>query len=78
MITIGTMNILDSFTPYYLTTRPFSLSAVNHNAGCKAAMLNVVMSLAVIVMLLLLTLLFTTHPAGGAVGDHHLHDAAAD
>ena len=60
MITIGTMNILDSFTPCYLTTGPFLPSAVNYNAGCKAAMLNVVMSLAVIVTLLFLTPLFTT------------------
>ena len=44
MITIGTMNILDSFTPCYLTTGPFSPSAVNYNAGCKAAMLNVALT----------------------------------
>ncbi|CAD6233084.1 unnamed protein product [Miscanthus lutarioriparius] len=32
------MNILDSFTPCYLTTGPFSPSAVNYNAGdCNAA-----------------------------------------
>ena len=45
------MNILDSFTPCYLTTVPFAPPAVNYNDGCKAAMLNVVMSLAVIVSL---------------------------
>ncbi|XBI69801.1 hypothetical protein VPH35_064435 [Triticum aestivum] len=62
MIAIGTMNILGSFTSCYLTTGPFSRSAVNYNAGCKTAMSNVVMSLAVMVTLLFLTPLFHYTP----------------
>ncbi|VAI09138.1 unnamed protein product [Triticum turgidum subsp. durum] len=62
MIAIGTMNILGSFTSCYLTTGPFSRSAVNYNAGCKTAMSNVIMSLAVMVTLLFLTPLFHYTP----------------
>ncbi|CAM0871392.1 unnamed protein product [Alopecurus aequalis] len=62
MIAIGTMNILGSFTSCYLTTGPFSRSAVNYNAGCKTAMSNVVMSLAVMITLLFLTPLFHYTP----------------
>ncbi|KAG2543315.1 hypothetical protein PVAP13_9NG738700 [Panicum virgatum] len=62
MIAIGTMNIVGSFTSCYLTTGPFSRSAVNYNAGCKTAMSNVVMSLAVMFTLLFLTPLFHYTP----------------
>lgn len=62
MIAIGTMNVLGSLTSCYLTTGPFSRSAVNYNAGCKTAMSNVVMSLAVMVTLLFLTPLFHYTP----------------
>jgi sulfate transporter 3 len=62
MIAIGTMNILGSFTSCYLTTGPFSRSAVNYNAGCKTAMSNVIMSLAVMITLLFLTPLFHYTP----------------
>ena len=41
---------------------PFSRSAVNYNAGCKTAMSNVVMSLAVMLTLLFLTPLFHYTP----------------
>ncbi|ONL93823.1 Sulfate transporter 3.1 [Zea mays] len=62
MIAIGTMNVLGSLTSCYLTTGPFSRSAVNYNAGCRTAMSNVVMSLAVMVTLLFLTPLFHYTP----------------
>ncbi|XP_062209958.1 sulfate transporter 3.1-like [Phragmites australis] len=62
MIAIGTMNILGSFTSCYLTTGPFSRSAVNYNAGCKTAMSNVIMSAAVMITLLFLTPLFYYTP----------------
>lgn len=41
---------------------PFSRSAVNYNAGCKTAMSNVIMSLAVMFTLLFLTPLFHYTP----------------
>ncbi|KAG6537610.1 hypothetical protein ZIOFF_002705 [Zingiber officinale] len=41
---------------------PFSRSAVNYNAGCKTAMSNVVMSVAVLITLLFLTPLFHYTP----------------
>ncbi|MED6161870.1 Sulfate transporter 3.1 [Stylosanthes scabra] len=62
MIAIGTMNILGSFTSCYLTTGPFSRSAVNYNAGCKTAVSNIVMSIAVMLTLLFLTPLFHYTP----------------
>uniref|UniRef100_J3LK86 STAS domain-containing protein n=2 Tax=Oryza brachyantha TaxID=4533 RepID=J3LK86_ORYBR len=62
MIAIGTMNIVGSLTSCYLTTGPFSRSAVNFNAGCKTAMSNVVMSVAVMITLLFLTPLFHYTP----------------
>lgn len=62
MIAIGTMNIIGSFTSCYLTTGPFSRSAVNYNAGCKTAMSNVIMSLAVMFTLLFMTPLFHYTP----------------
>lgn len=41
---------------------PFSRSAVNYNAGCKTAMSNIVMALAVMITLLFLTPLFYYTP----------------
>ncbi|CAN1291615.1 Sulfate transporter 3.1 [Linum perenne] len=52
MIAIGTMNIVGSCASCYLTTGPFSRSAVNFNAGCKTAVSNIVMALAVMLTLL--------------------------
>ncbi|KAF1898099.1 hypothetical protein Lal_00032863 [Lupinus albus] len=62
MIAFGTMNILGSFTSCYLTTGPFSRSAVNYNAGCKTAASNIVMAIAVMLTLLFLTPLFHYTP----------------
>ncbi|KAJ9188093.1 hypothetical protein P3X46_003486 [Hevea brasiliensis] len=62
MIAIGTMNIVGSCTSCYLTTGPFSRSAVNFNAGCKTAVSNIVMALAVMMTLLFLTPLFHYTP----------------
>ncbi|KAF9682917.1 hypothetical protein SADUNF_Sadunf05G0157700 [Salix dunnii] len=45
-----------------LAPRPFSRSAVNFNAGCKTAVSNIVMALAVMVTLLFLTPLFHYTP----------------
>ncbi|ONI25081.1 hypothetical protein PRUPE_2G279100 [Prunus persica] len=62
MIAIGMMNIAGSCTSCYLTTGPFSISAVKYNAGCKTAMSNVVMAIAVMFTLLFLTPLFHYTP----------------
>ncbi|KAM3373720.1 sulfate transporter 3.1 isoform X1 [Capsicum galapagoense] len=62
MIAFGMMNIVGSCTSCYLTTGPFSRSAVNFNAGCKTAVSNIVMALAVMVTLMLLTPLFHFTP----------------
>ncbi|XP_074582136.1 sulfate transporter 3.1-like [Curcuma longa] len=62
MVAFGTMNMVGSLTSCYLTTGPFSRSAVNYNAGCKTAMSNVVMSVAVMITLLFLTPLFHYTP----------------
>ncbi|RDX84891.1 Sulfate transporter 3.1 [Mucuna pruriens] len=62
MIAIGTMNVVGSFTSCYLTTGPFSRSAVNYNAGCKTAASNIIMSIAVMLTLLFLTPLFHYTP----------------
>ncbi|KAF7804728.1 sulfate transporter 3.1 [Senna tora] len=62
MIAIGTMNVVGSFTSCYLTTGPFSRSAVNYNAGCKTAVSNIVMAIAVMLTLLFLTPLFHYTP----------------
>nr|XP_043635594.1 sulfate transporter 3.1-like [Erigeron canadensis] len=62
MIAFGMMNIAGSCTSCYLTTGPFSRSAVNFNAGCKTAVSNIVMALAVMVTLLFLTPLFHYTP----------------
>ncbi|KAK4344234.1 hypothetical protein RND71_037328 [Anisodus tanguticus] len=62
MIAIGLMNIVGSFTSCYLTTGPFSKTAVNHNAGCKSQMSNVVMSMCMLLTLLFLAPLFGYTP----------------
>lgn len=62
MIAFGMMNIAGSFTSCYLTTGPFSRSAVNYNAGCKTAVSNIVMAIAVMFTLLFLTPLFHYTP----------------
>ncbi|CAN6558439.1 unnamed protein product [Malus baccata var. baccata] len=62
MIAIGMMNIAGSCTSCYLTTGPFSRSAVNYNAGCKTAMSNVIMAIAMMFTLLFLTPLFHYTP----------------
>ncbi|KAF9677628.1 hypothetical protein SADUNF_Sadunf08G0127400 [Salix dunnii] len=58
MIAFGMMNIAGSCTSCYLTTGPFSRTAVNFNAGCKTAGSNIVMATAVMLTLLFLTPLF--------------------
>ncbi|KAB2050656.1 hypothetical protein ES319_A12G002700v1 [Gossypium barbadense] len=62
MVAIGTMNIVGSCFSCYLTTGPFSRSAINFNAGCKTAMSNVIMAIAVMLTLLFLTPLFYYTP----------------
>ncbi|KAK3193729.1 hypothetical protein Dsin_025039 [Dipteronia sinensis] len=62
MIAFGMMNIVGSCTSCYLTTGPFSRSAVNFNAGCKTAVSNIVMALAVMMTLLFLTPFFYYTP----------------
>ncbi|XP_010250358.1 PREDICTED: probable sulfate transporter 3.5 [Nelumbo nucifera] len=62
MIAFGLMNVVGSFTSCYLTTGPFSKTAVNNNAGCKTAMSNIVMSLCMMLTLLFLAPLFSYTP----------------
>ncbi|KAK7362557.1 hypothetical protein VNO77_04673 [Canavalia gladiata] len=62
MMAIGFMNIIGSTTSCYVTTGSFSRSAVNHNAGAKTAMSNIVMSVTVLVTLLFLMPLFQYTP----------------
>lgn len=62
MIAIGLMNIVGSSTSCYVTTGAFSRSAVNHNAGSKTAVSNIVMSVTVMVTLLFLMPLFQYTP----------------
>ncbi|XP_039689080.1 probable sulfate transporter 3.3 isoform X2 [Medicago truncatula] len=62
MMAIGFMNVVGSTTSCYVTTGSFSRSAVNHNAGAKTAMSNLVMSVTVMVTLLLLMPLFHYTP----------------
>jgi len=50
------------FKPKHYVEGPFSRSAVNYNAGCKTALSNVVMAVAVAVTLLFLTPLFFYTP----------------
>ncbi|XP_011075526.1 probable sulfate transporter 3.3 [Sesamum indicum] len=62
MIAIGLMNIVGSSTSCYVTTGAFSRSAVNHNAGCKTAVSNIIMAVTVMVTLLFLMPLFQYTP----------------
>ncbi|KZV19535.1 sulfate transporter [Dorcoceras hygrometricum] len=62
MIAIGLMNIVGSSTSCYVTTGAFSRSAVNHNAGCKTAMSNIIMAVTIMVTLLFLMPLFRYTP----------------
>ncbi|KAL5849847.1 hypothetical protein ACOSQ4_007860 [Xanthoceras sorbifolium] len=62
MIAFGMMNVVGSCTSCYLTTGPFSRTAVNFNAGCKSAVSNIVMATAVMITLLFLTPLFHYTP----------------
>lgn len=62
MIAFGFMNIVGSFTSCYLTTGPFSKTAVNFNAGCKTAMSNIVMAICMALTLLFLASLFKYTP----------------
>ncbi|CAN7012955.1 unnamed protein product [Brassica rapa subsp. trilocularis] len=62
MLAFGMMNIVGSLTSCYLTTGPFSRSAVNFNAGCKTVVSNIVMAIAVMFTLLFLTPLFHYTP----------------
>ncbi|KAI4342719.1 hypothetical protein MLD38_027309 [Melastoma candidum] len=62
MIAFGLMNIVGSCTSCYLTSGPFSRSAVNSNAGCKSAVSNIVMAVGIMITLLLLTPLFYHTP----------------
>ncbi|KAK7845893.1 putative sulfate transporter 3.5 [Quercus suber] len=62
MIAFGFMNIVGSLTSCYLTTGPFSKTAVNFNAGCRTAMSNVVMAIFMGLTLLFLAPLFSYTP----------------
>ncbi|CAH9077052.1 unnamed protein product [Cuscuta epithymum] len=62
MVAFGLMNIIGSFTSCYLTTGPFSKTAVNYNSGCKTAMSNVVMSICMCLTLLFLAPVFSYTP----------------
>ncbi|GAV90747.1 Sulfate_transp domain-containing protein/STAS domain-containing protein/Sulfate_tra_GLY domain-containing protein [Cephalotus follicularis] len=62
MMAIGLMNMVGSSTSCYVTTGAFSRSAVNHNAGAKTAVSNIIMSIAVMVTLLFLMPLFQYTP----------------
>lgn len=62
MIAFGLMNIVGSFTSCYVTTGPFSRTAVNYNAGCKTQMSNVVMAVIMMLTLLLLAPVFSYTP----------------
>ncbi|KAK9984256.1 hypothetical protein SO802_033781 [Lithocarpus litseifolius] len=68
MITFGMMNIVGSCTSGYLTTGPFSRSAVNYNAGCKTALSNIVMAMN-IALSLLRVLLFIARPRTVVLGN---------
>ncbi|GMH18925.1 hypothetical protein Nepgr_020766 [Nepenthes gracilis] len=62
MIAFGLMNVVGSFTSCYLTTGPFSKTAVNVNAGCKTQMSNLVMAVCMMLTLVLLAPLFSYTP----------------
>ncbi|KAL6539052.1 putative sulfate transporter 3.3 [Orobanche minor] len=62
MIAIGLMNIVGSSTSCYVTSGALSRSAVNHNAGCKTAVSNIIMAVTIMVTLLFLMPLFQYTP----------------
>eukprot|EP00258_Populus_trichocarpa_P035972 XP_024451991.1 probable sulfate transporter 3.3 [Populus trichocarpa] len=59
---IGLMNVIGSATSCCVTAGAFSRSAVNHNAGAKTAVSNIIMSVTVMVTLLFLMPLFQYTP----------------
>ncbi|KAE8687519.1 Sulfate transporter 3.1 [Hibiscus syriacus] len=62
IIAFGFMNIVGSFTSCYLTTGPFSKTAVNVSSGCKSAMSNVVQGACMMLTLLFLAPVFSYTP----------------
>ncbi|KAL4316961.1 hypothetical protein AHAS_Ahas15G0337400 [Arachis hypogaea] len=62
MVAFGLMNLCGSFTSCYLTSGPFSKTAVNYNAGCKTPMTNVVQGVLMALTLLFLAPLFGYTP----------------
>lgn len=62
MIALGLMNIFGSFASCYLTSGPFSKTAVNFNAGARTAMSNIVMAISMMLVLLFLAPLFSYTP----------------
>ncbi|KAK7314497.1 hypothetical protein VNO77_33022 [Canavalia gladiata] len=62
MIAFGLMNLFGSFTSCYLTSGPFSKTAVNYNAGCKTPMANVVQAVVMALTLIFLAPLFGYTP----------------
>ncbi|KAI3992442.1 hypothetical protein MKX01_022533 [Papaver californicum] len=62
MVAFGMMNLVGSFTSCYLTTGPFSKTAVNYSAGCKTAMSNVVMAVCMMLTLLFIAPFFGYTP----------------
>ncbi|KAL4379597.1 hypothetical protein GQ457_02G035450 [Hibiscus cannabinus] len=62
MVAIGMMNMVGSYTSCYLTTGSFSPTAVNHMAGGKTAVSNIIMSVMVTLTLLLHMHLFQYTP----------------
>ncbi|XP_054785780.1 probable sulfate transporter 3.5 [Prosopis cineraria] len=62
MVAFGLMNLLGSFTSCYLTSGPFSKSAVNYNSGCKTQMSNAVQAVFMAMTLIFLAPLFGYTP----------------
>ncbi|KAK4283720.1 hypothetical protein QN277_000643 [Acacia crassicarpa] len=62
MVAFGLMNLMGSFTSCYLTSGPFSKSAVNYNAGAKTQMSNAVQAVLMAMTLLFLAPLFGRTP----------------
>ncbi|KAK8470509.1 hypothetical protein PHAVU_004G161600 [Phaseolus vulgaris] len=62
MVAFGLMNLFGSFTSCYLTSGPFSKTAVNYNAGCKTAMANVIQAIIMALTLQFLAPLFGYTP----------------
>ncbi|KAL4197402.1 hypothetical protein AMTRI_Chr04g250940 [Amborella trichopoda] len=62
MLAIGFMNVAGSCTFCYVTSGSFSRTAVNHNAGSKTAVSNIVMATTVMVTLRLVMPLFFYTP----------------